>query len=345
LTAISAQFNQLFNKSLLAESKQLVRSAMAIASRANSYYHLSRLFFMASGVYYEEGSYENAIRYVNKALQLSVSLGLTEEVPELTTRLAMNCRNMGLYGNAIKYLERAQSTWVSKLDATKWAVLLSFGWDLHMEVNDKQVEEFRKRNEQFMADFEGKHWRGYYWYNTGTYHYNRCELDRALNAMKTSKRLYLEGGVTDDAFRSGVQESSILIELGRFHEAKLVLTSLDRLRKGLESKNRQGEYHALRLAFHYYTRSNHRTLGRYIANCEEAARDVKEIPVLLAMETMMFRAKARLGDLQGAKRVFRARLGKIKKILSNMPDVKYASNFLSKRDEQLLMREFKLINK
>jgi hypothetical protein len=220
-----------------------------------------------------------------------------------------------------------------------------FGWDLHMEMNDPKSAKLRKRADALMGSFEGLHWKAYYWHNKGTYFYYRYEMIPALKAMRRAKSLYMEGGATDDAVRAGIKEALILIELHRFKDAKSVITHLDRLRKNIESKNIYGEYCALKLAYHYHIRSSRSILHRHLVVCEHAFSEVKEVPVLLIMENLIMRSKARLGDVQGAVSAMKGHLNRLRKIVSNMPDRAFAHRFLDRFDERLLMFEYKLIEK
>jgi tetratricopeptide (TPR) repeat protein len=338
-----AEFNVMFGKSKLTECKRLVRRAIAIASRGKAYHRLAEWYFTASAVYYEEGLYEGSVRYINKALQLSVSLGLVSEISELLVRLAMNYQNMGLYGNAIRHVQQANKAAHHNIDTAKGGVRVLFNLDIKLAVNSKEVEVYKKAADRFIATFRGKPREGYYWYLVGLYHYKKEEMDMALNAFEKARKLYEESGLTDDAVRSGIKEAMVLTETGRFREAKHLNVHVNELRKRLESKNIEAEYWTQQLAYHYYARSQPRVIKHYLEKCEEAARDAREVPVLLTTDRMTFRARARLGDCQGARRIFKIHLRRIKKILSNMPDQEGASGFLNERDENLFLREYKII--
>jgi hypothetical protein len=282
---------------------------------------------------------------VNKSLELSVSLGLVYQAVDLLTRLAMNYREMGLYGNAIKYLDRAHATSTKELSVSKFTTLMIFNWELFIETNDERVEALRKQARHLLVRIKGTHWHGYYCLSLAMYHYYRFEMEPALSAMREARHLYARGGVTDDAARSGIKEALILIELNRFREAKQVIRSLDRFSQELESKNIHGEYCAIKLAYHYRIRSQPAVLKRHFDICQNAFREVKEMSVILMVEKLMFRVMARLGDLGGATTIFRSHVERIKKIASNMPTQEQASRFLNKPDERLLMEEFKLVEK
>jgi serine/threonine protein kinase/tetratricopeptide (TPR) repeat protein len=343
LMSIAASFWQMFARSMLTQCKSLARRAMSVASRNKAYYRLSEWYFMTSGVYYEEGLYRHSIRYIDKALRLTISMGLVGKVPALLTRLAMNYQNMGLYGNAIKHMERARRATKPGMDPEIGAVVVLFSLDIGLSVNSRNIASFRKQAEQFMRAFGGRRRMGYFWYLDGVFSYKTLDLYSALKSFQKARHLFQKSGIADDAARSSIKEAIVLLELERFDEAEQVLLDLGRSVRILESKNIAAEYHALRLAYHYFVRSSHSTIRRYLIRCEEAALDATEVPVLLWIERIVFRARARIGDVQEAKRAFNNHLRKIKKTLSNMPDREYASNFLNDRDEHLLIREYKLV--
>ncbi|MCK5618011.1 MAG: hypothetical protein KAJ17_01360, partial [Candidatus Krumholzibacteria bacterium] len=145
--------------------------------------------------------------------------------------------------------------------------------------------------------------------------------------------------------RSGMREVLVLIESGNFRPAKQLLGRLGRLRRQLESKNIEAEYRAVELAYHYYTRSRRSVIKRSLKRCEDAVGDASDVPVLLMIERMIFRAQTRIGDFKGAIKTFNTHLRRIKRILSNMPDEDYVFDFLNDRDELLVREEYKLIKR
>jgi tetratricopeptide (TPR) repeat protein len=340
-----APFNLALNKSLLSECKRTARRAISIASRARSYRRLVDWYFRASAVYYEDGSYDRAIKYVNKALPLAERLGLADEIASLVTRLAMNYLSAGAFGNAIVHIERALSIWSKDYNVNTGAVVHLFAFEAHLVANSRHVDTFYKRATAYMKRHsEVQRW-GYYWYLVGTYRLRNREMTSAAKAFKKARRTYEDEGATDDAVRSGLKEVIALLGIRQDTEAARLIVQLTARLKGLESANIRAEYWAVKLSYQYHRRADRSVLKRHLNLCEEAFIGAEEIPVLLDTEKIIFRAKARVGDVSGAQKVFRTRLKRIKSILSNMPNREYAMDFLSDHDEQLLMQEFRLLEK
>jgi hypothetical protein len=61
------------------------------------------------------------------------------------------------------------------------------------------------------------------------------------------------------------------------------------------------------------------------------------------LDKALFRAKARCGDLDGARASFRRYLKRLKSISDNIQDKEDAINFLNREGDRLAMREYKLI--
>jgi hypothetical protein len=82
-----------------------------------------------------------------------------------------------------------------------------------------------------------------------------------------------------------------------------------------------------------------------LKKCEESLSNATEVPILLTLDRIVFRAKARLGDLEGAKDSFKIHVQRLKKIAGNMPSRELAESFLGDSNEQLLFREHRLVSK
>ena len=97
------------------------------------------------------------------------------------------------------------------------------------------------------------------------------------------------------------------------------------------------------LAYHYFFKSPNNVILSHLANCEAALLEAMEIPVVLDIERLVFRAKASLGDTSGAIQVFDRHLRRVKRIVSNITDHTLASSFLGTSDFELLSREYKIL--
>lgn len=343
--SLLAPFNFAFNKSLLTECKHTARKAIAVASRARSYRRLVDWYLRASGVYYEDGAYDRAIKYVNKALPLAERLGLPNEVPSLVIRLAMNYLNAGAFGNAIVHVERALEIWNEDYNVINGAVIHLFAFEAHLTANSRHVKTYFRKASQYMRRHkEVKRW-GYYWYLIGIYNHRNGDYEGALKSLKRSRLAFKNEGAIDDAVRSGLKEIVVLLDIGRYAEASALIKKLREPVKGLESKNIKIEFSTVCLLYQYHGRANRHVLYRQLLKCEQALGGAREVPVLLAAEKTIFRVKARIGDVSGARQIFKVRLKRIKTILSNMPNREYALDFLSNHDEQLLLEESRLLER
>ncbi len=255
----------------------------------------------------------------------------------------MNYQNMGLFGNAVKYGEITKNAWRDSFDPEKGILISLVEFDVHLNVNSRHVERYRKRLKSAVAGFQDSYRLGYFWRLEGLYYYKRLEMDSAIDALRKSREYHEKSAMMDDVVRSRLAETFVLIETARFADADRAIREIKRLSKGIESKNIAAEQQALILAYHYHRHSSHAVLRKYIERCEESMKGASEVPLLLKIERILFRARARIGDESGAKRVFDVHLRRVKEILSNMPDQEYAADFLKDPDESLVLKEYKLL--
>jgi serine/threonine protein kinase/tetratricopeptide (TPR) repeat protein len=340
-----APFNFAFNRSMLRECKITARRAIKTAIKHRSYRRLCDWYFRASAVYYEDGAYDRALNYVNKAMPIAERLGLVDEVPALITRLAMIYLNLGAYGNAIKHMEKAISAWNSSYNVATGAVIFLFAFETHLISNSGHVLFYYKKATEYMRRHKEVGKWGYYWYLVGVFNISKHELRQAAIALKKARGIYDREGSLDDAVRSGLKEVLVLLELDERGEALKLIKMLGAFVRDLESGNIKMEYWTVRLSYSYYCRLGRSVMERDLRRCEQSFDDAREIPVLLAAEKIMFRAKARLGDLAGARKIFNSRVRRLKNIVSNMPSQSYASDYLSRDDEQLLLWEAQMLKK
>jgi serine/threonine protein kinase/tetratricopeptide (TPR) repeat protein len=343
--SIGFEFNEYFDKSMLQECKKVVRRGVSIAARKNMYLGLSRLYFMTSAVYYEEGRYKDAARYLDKAISLATSMGVVNDVIELLTRKAMIYQYLGLFGNALSQIQKAKNMWQDGYDLAKGVVVFLFDYDLHLLMNSKGIEVVRKRAELYVKSYSGKPRLGYYWYLNGIYHCKKWEMNQAIKCFRKAVDYYKQSSWMDDVARSLLKECIVLLELNKFSEAAAVIREVKKIQRKLESKNIEAEYRFVKLAYHYHKRSSRRVIQRKMAECEASFGDAQEIPLLLAIERLMVRVKLRLGKTQDARSAFNCHLGRIKKIVSNLSSEELASDFLEEPDEQLLLKECKSVIK
>jgi hypothetical protein len=175
------------------------------------------------------------------------------------------------------------------------------------------------------------------------YEYQSGNMKGALDYFRKSRIDEEKKGAVDDVVRSGMKEALTLLDLGLLEEVKTLLCCLRELGRNLESKNIEAELEVLELSYHYFRRSPRRTFHHHISAVEAIRDQTKEIPVLLMLDKTLFRAKARYGDLVGAKSSFRKYLKTLKSISDNIQNKDDAARFLEQKDDLLARKEYKLM--
>jgi serine/threonine protein kinase len=345
LMANGAYFTYYFNTSRLEEARTLTHKAISIAIKHKLYRRLMECYFRASAVYYESGHYSRSIRYVQKALGVAKRIGLPDVVPELETRLAMNYQNSGLYGNALTHVNKAIDRWNHNWNASAGVPIYLFALDVHLSVNSDETAQYWKMATRYLKRHPEVRRQGYYWYLTGIYYGKMGKPELAKKAFSTARSIEMDSNATDDAVRAGIKEAFALIDQADYESAKRLIQSLRPMIQQLESKNIEAEFNALKLAYAYRSRANKNEINKNLRDCEKAMLSASEMPVLLSLDRIMFRAKARMGEIDEANQLFRLHLRRLKKILGNLTSRDYATKFLDDSDEKLLFYEYKIINK
>ena len=345
LASFSARFTQAIDNSLLRECKRIVNIGITFATKRKHYSRLIEWHFRASTVYYEEGSYDRAIRHVNKALRLSEKMGFVKRIPELMARIAMNYQSAGLYGNSITHIKHALKLWNNSWDANIGAVIYLFAFEIHIVANSRDADHYWIEARRYLETYKEVGRWSYYWHLTGLRHDQQGAPMLAYKQFRTARFLYEKRGIGDDAARAGIKEAFALLNMGKIAECRLLIHRLGILCRQLESSNIRVEYFALRLACHYLERSRPNVMRKWMSRCESEICHAKEVPVLLDVEKILIRVKLRLGDIDEAKRMFRSHIRRVKRIVSNMPNETYAEDYLSNEDEQLLRKEFRIATK
>ena len=103
------------------------------------------MYFLASGVYFEEGNYKKALSFLDKAIRVGVDMGMDDQVDDFTLRYALVYKNLGLYGNAINYAEAVDKR-VSRKDRVEhefFAKLILF--DLYTALRSTRADSLLKK--------------------------------------------------------------------------------------------------------------------------------------------------------------------------------------------------------
>jgi tetratricopeptide (TPR) repeat protein len=343
LIGATARFNLSFKKSQLSECKAIIKRSVRLAMKHRMYYRLADWHFLASAVYYEEGSYAKSIHHVEQCLQMFERLGQAFKLPEMLTRISMNYYHAGLYGNSVRYIERAIRLWNPQWNAAEGAVIFLFALEIHIAINSKHVARYNKISKQYLDRHpEVSRW-GYYWHLSGLHNHQLGNNALALKDFERSRIDEERKGAIDDAVRSGMKEAFALIDLGKMDKVGNLVLYLRKLSRSLESKNIEAELKVLELSYHYFKRSPRSVIKRHIKAVEDVRDQAKEVPVLLIIDKILFRVKARHGEVDSSKAAFRRYLKTLKSISDNIQDRDDALAFLGRDDEKLALQEYKLI--
>jgi serine/threonine protein kinase/tetratricopeptide (TPR) repeat protein len=340
---LTAKFNMLFEKLRFVEAKRLVNSALTISAKSGLPHRQGVWYFRASGVYYEEGNYRQALNYASKSLRVAENLGQNSMVCELLTRHAMIYQNMGLYGNSRHYLEKAFGVMDKSTRAAVKTVGMLFALDLQLSMKSRDVDKAKTRVDAIMARSENKWRMGYYQFLLGIYFAQSDQLKKAQKAFGRSRVINRGLGVVDDEIRAAIKEAWICIMLGDLSGSRSLIIRVKPRLGETASRNIVAEFWGVKLAYHYFARSSRRLMITCLQNAEKYTNNAYEVPSVLLLDKLLFRVNARLGRLKEAEEHFKNYIRVTKRLLANMRDEESVEEYLESDDECLIRHEYRIL--
>jgi len=345
LTASYSKILSLLNSSQYQKARDALRVSLRVAIRHRVYRQLCSMYFMASGVYYEEGSYKRALKHLDKAVRVALNMGMIELVNDLMLRYALIHQNLGYYGNAIHYAETVKNRVSVEYRSEQFFYSLLILFDLHNSIHHNRAREFKNELDLLLPTVEAKYRLALYHWFSADYFYRRREFGEAFQEYKLAQEMYESIEYVDDAVRCALRVAMIHIDLGEFEKANKIVSGMHSQIEKMESQDLSAEFYYVCLKLHDAWQADEEKFLLYLKICEEIWTKVSDVNIQLKLNALLFKACLKTAQVELSMAYFQRYYVQIRQIANNLPGADYIDQFLSDEEFNELVEEYKSVTK
>jgi tRNA A-37 threonylcarbamoyl transferase component Bud32/tetratricopeptide (TPR) repeat protein len=315
------------NASRYAAARRTARESIRVATRHRQYRSLCLIFFIVSAVYYEEGEYTRAIRYLDRAIRIALENGMEEQVNEYMLRYAMIYQNLGRCGDAIRCAETVVSriAELGDIEQRFYSTLVLF--EVMSFIYSPVVDIYARRLGKMWRFIRSKYRIALYHKLTADYYRSQGEHERALEQYGKSKDMYAAIGYQDDMVRVDMAVGEILIEKGDMSSAAELIKEVRRTISPMQSIDIKAEYCLLNIKYWDRTMSGRRRVDRYVERYERMRKRIGDIGVVMKVEAALCDVYARRRDATKTTKSFERYYDYVKQIAANLGRPEYMESF------------------
>lgn len=345
LTASYSKILSLLNSSQYAKARDALRVSLRLAIRHRVYRQLCSMYFMASGVYYEEGSYKRALKHLDKAVRVALNMGMIELVNDLMLRYALIYQNLGYYGNAIHYAEKVKNQVSEEYRSEQFFYALLTLFNLHNSLHNRLSGEFKTELDRLLPSVEAKYRLALYHWFCADYYYRRREYDESFQEYRLAEEMYESIEYVDDAVRCGLRVALIHIDLDEFQKANKIVSKMRSRVEKMESQDLSAEFYYVCLKLHDAWRTDEEKFLLYLKICEEIWSKISDVNIQMKMNALLFRACLKTAQVELSMAYFQRYYVQVRQIANNLPNADYIDQFLSNEEFKELVEEYKSVTR
>jgi len=325
--------SELYLKELdLQRARSTIATAVRYAGKKRLHNILRGSYFQASALYFNAGDYERCERYLGKALGVAERLGDLRSSLSYLIRYAMIHQTRGLYGNALRYLGRAERLLDTVSGYGEETELRVMRLDVSLDLNTNDVDRMKERADAAITGDSSPNRIGFYHFVVGRYFELSGDLGSARRSCESARAVYAEAGLRDDEARAIISLIRVLIAQGNRDECKRFVDELLQLVEGISYPDIVAEAHLAELRYHMAFAGLDDVITRVANECDVKRRSVQSVPTLLALEQELYLAWLRVGRNAEATESFDRFYACVRKVIANLPTREMASCFLARAD-------------
>jgi tetratricopeptide (TPR) repeat protein len=297
-----------------------VAQALRMARRHHLYLRVNLLYRLAAANYEHMGKYRRAIRAQMRAIQSGYTIGMMDHVAIGWQRLAEYHRAIGMFGSALRFIDRAYALLADSSNAAHWSQVNRLRYELGTIVRSDGRHELAHRRSEWRRRVSDVSELGNFEMALG--HYYQCEgqLVRARAYFASARGLAVKAGMPENATVAAGAEVRILYELGWLDRIDGPVKFVMRKMRGLSSINMRGERCVVAIWTAYMTRSKRQRIVDLAAEARTLWSELESAKTRMELALMLFRMFARDGKDDAARSWADLYVGELKRVFSNLND-------------------------
>jgi tetratricopeptide (TPR) repeat protein len=331
------------NSSMYETARSELKESIRMAHRRRAYDKLSSMYFLASAVYYEEGRYRRALRYLDKAVRVGVNMNMAQRVTDYMLRYAFIYQNMGQYGNAIRFAETARKRAAEANHDGQYFFALLILFDLHTSTSQSKASAFVAELKQLAASVKAKYQIALFHRLLGEFSLAQSLEDDAIHEFQTASRMYQSIGYDDDAARCQMRVAMVYTRRGDRKRSQQILRQVDERVYTMESQDLIAESYLAHLD-HYrvFGYKRHMFIGM-LKLCDDIRPKISDINVALRMDALLHKCYSHLGDGEKQVHYLRSFHAIVRDIVSGLHDSEMIAQFLANEEVSAMLARYRAL--
>jgi tetratricopeptide (TPR) repeat protein len=297
-----------------------IARALRTAATHQLHFRVNTLYRLAASVYVDGGKYKRASRAQMRAIQSSYILGMMDYVAIGWQRLAEYERAMGMFGNAIRCIERARAILADSAHASHLHQVNRLRYEVAVSVKSRQRHELTRlvcARKSRMSDVSE---RANLEFALGQYFRLEGQLGNARSHFVTAREFAIKAGMVENAVLAAGAEVRALYELGRTREVENPASFVKRSVKESSSVTLRAERCIVATYSAYLSRDKRRSNETLVAEARVVLNDLESPKTRSEIALALFRLHARAGEATLARHWAELYMSELKIMLANLTE-------------------------
>jgi serine/threonine protein kinase/tetratricopeptide (TPR) repeat protein len=301
-----------------------VSVALRTARRHRLYLRANLLYRLAAAIYEHMGKYQRAIRAQLRAIQSAYTIEMMDTVAIGWQRLAEYNRAIGMFGSALRYIERAEASLANSSNASHWSQVNRLRYELAVNVRSSDRHELARRRSSWLKRITDVSERGNMELALGQYYQFEGQLVRARSHFASARSFAVKAGMPENAVVAAGAEVRTLYELGWIDQIDEPVRFVKRNTRGSSSINMRAEQCIVRMRSAYIARGGKQRVAGLANEAVAMWDDLESAKVRSEIALLLFRLFARDGQEEVARHWVDLYMAELRKMFANLKESAHA---------------------
>ena len=293
-----------FNRAQYSKARTLLVVSIKQTTQLKLYFRLANMYHLLSGVYYEEGNYQRAEHYLNKAMELGKNLGIINWVNSCYINYSYIYEHMGYINEAISFAKMAYNKTISREWKGSHFVSMVQLMYLFTVINSDKKKKYKILLDDYSKKSISHDDIAFYEYVLGYYYLKLQDYETALKSFIRSLELYNSTKMYDDAIRCQLRIANIYVEIGQHDQFIKLYQEIRNDIEDIESNNIRNEYTYVALN-HYCAIGDRHNIFICCSQAENGLEDVTDLNLYMMICSSLIKANIEYGTIDKAKKYFK----------------------------------------
>jgi tetratricopeptide (TPR) repeat protein len=262
------------------------------------------LYRLAASAYHDLGDRRRARQYQEQATRLASALDMHEFEAMSWARLAHYEASAGSYGNALRYVDKALAVIGEGSTRSHRVQAETLRLWLHVWLRTTQVPMYLMAARRRVDGITNVNEKGRLCLVMAQGQTERSDFTRAEKLCNQALACFRKSGFVDNQVSVLRAQMKLRLRCGNMRSAGEIYRRVRDLRRVVTSQNAMMECRMVALEYHLLLRAAEHVIHRELVACESLCGDKVDVSLQFDALVLMFRARARQGDVKSADSLF-----------------------------------------